>query len=192
MLPSGKGTTQIDHILVAPNAVFVIETKDVNGWVFGSPGQRNWTQTYIADRMSRRIGLKSRRFSFYNPLWQNEGHARALANISMVDRWRIRPIVVFVGDFEFKTSDKYLPFSEHEKIARDNIVWRMRGVICESLAELHRYIGYSITVSQNSEWTRQQMESAYENIRVVEVPLTAATHQKHIEYVELQKELNSR
>ena len=32
MLPSGQGTTQIDHILVSPGGVVVIETKNMNGW----------------------------------------------------------------------------------------------------------------------------------------------------------------
>ena len=40
MLPSGQGTTQIDHILVSPSGVFLIETKDMNGWVFGGPATR--------------------------------------------------------------------------------------------------------------------------------------------------------
>ena len=35
--------SQIDHILVSPGGVFLIETKDMNGWVFGSPGQKQWT-----------------------------------------------------------------------------------------------------------------------------------------------------
>lgn len=37
--------TQIDHVLLLPNGIFVIETKNYTGWIFGSEGQRNWTQT---------------------------------------------------------------------------------------------------------------------------------------------------
>ena len=32
----GTGTTQIDHILLSRFGVFVIETKDYTGWIFGS------------------------------------------------------------------------------------------------------------------------------------------------------------
>ena len=46
LLPSGGGTAQIDHILVSPGGVFVIETKDMNGWIFASPGHQRWTQTF--------------------------------------------------------------------------------------------------------------------------------------------------
>ena len=57
LLPSGQGTTQIDHILVSPGGVFLIETKDMNGWVFGNPGQKQWTQSFAAGRRSRKSGI---------------------------------------------------------------------------------------------------------------------------------------
>ena len=58
-----------------------------------------------------------------------------------------------------KLADKFLPFDEHEKIARQNSTWRMRGVICMNLTELHRYIEFSINASSKSGLTRQQMET---------------------------------
>jgi len=42
--PDGKGTTQIDHIVVSPFDVFVIETKNYKGWILGDEKQRQWTQ----------------------------------------------------------------------------------------------------------------------------------------------------
>ncbi len=192
MLPSGRGTTQIDHILVSPNAVFLIETKDMNGWVFGGPGDKQWTQSYPAGRWSRKAGTKSKQFQFYNPLWQNEGHAKSLVRLGIVNRWRLRPVVVFVGDSEMKTADKYLPFDEHEEIARQKKTWRMRGVVCMSLAELHKYIEFSVNVSSSSELTRQQMEAIRDKIRAKEIPMTAESHAKHVDFVQSVKELNSR
>src|SRR5512147_1006634 len=38
------GTTQIDHILVSRFGVFVIETKDYKGWIFGNEKDPYWTQ----------------------------------------------------------------------------------------------------------------------------------------------------
>jgi restriction system protein len=43
-LPTDDGTTQIDHIIVSRYGVFVIETKNMKGWIFGSANQRTWTQ----------------------------------------------------------------------------------------------------------------------------------------------------
>ena len=39
-----QGTTQIDHILISPYGVFIIETKNYTGWIFGSARQKQWTQ----------------------------------------------------------------------------------------------------------------------------------------------------
>jgi restriction system protein len=38
-LPTGEGTTQIDHVIVSRYGIFVIETKNMSGWIFGSPHQ---------------------------------------------------------------------------------------------------------------------------------------------------------
>ena len=188
LLPSGEGTTQIDHILVSPGGVFLIETKDMNGWVFGSPGQKRWTQSFAAGRWSRKVGIKSKQFTFYNPLLQNEGHAKALVNLGIVGRWWLRPIVVFVGDAELKTADKFLPFDEHEKIASQNRAWRMGGVICMSLADLHRYIAFSVDAPSNPGSTRQSMETVCTKIRAAAIPVTADSHSRHVEFVRSAKE----
>jgi len=40
-LPDGEGsTTQIDHFLLSPYGLFVIETKNYKGWIFGSERQK--------------------------------------------------------------------------------------------------------------------------------------------------------
>jgi len=38
-LPTEDGTTQIDHILISEFGVFVVETKNMKGWTFGSATQ---------------------------------------------------------------------------------------------------------------------------------------------------------
>ena len=40
-LPTEDGTTQIDHVIVSRYGVFVIETKNMKGWIFGRPQQKN-------------------------------------------------------------------------------------------------------------------------------------------------------
>ena len=181
LLPSGQGTTQIDHILVSPGGVFLIETKDMNGWLFGGPGQKDWTQSF-----------KAKKYPLYNPLLQNEGHAKALVKLGIVDRWWLRPIVVFVGDAELKTAEKFLPFDEHEKIANQNRTWRMRGVICMSLADLHRYIKFTVGPLSNPGLTRQKMETVFNEIKTAAIPVNADSHARHVEFVRFVKEEASR
>ncbi|MEH6560385.1 MAG: nuclease-related domain-containing protein [Marinobacter sp.] len=38
-LPTEDGTTQIDYITVSPFGVFVVETKNMKGWIFGNAKQ---------------------------------------------------------------------------------------------------------------------------------------------------------
>jgi hypothetical protein len=45
MLPMGDSTTQIDNILITPQALFVIEAKNYKGRIFGSYHQDQWTLT---------------------------------------------------------------------------------------------------------------------------------------------------
>ena len=191
LLPSGSGTTQIDHILVSPSAVFLIETKEMGGWVFGRPGQQEWTQSFPAGDHSRKAGIKSKPFKFYNPLRQNEGHARALIKLGVVDRRRLRPIVAFVGDAQLKTAEKFLPFDEHEKIASQKRTWRMRGVVCMNLVDLRRYIDFSVSASSNPDWTRQEMEAVRTKIRSYEIPITAQSRAKHVDFVQSIREQKS-
>ena len=92
-LPADDGTTQIDHVLVSEYGVFVVETKNMKGWIFGSPHQRFWTQKIF--RTS---------YKFQNPLHQNYKHVKALQDLLGLSDDQMHSVVVFVGDTTFKTS----------------------------------------------------------------------------------------
>lgn len=87
------GTTQIDHILVSRFGVYVIETKDYNGWIFANAQQATWTQV-----------MWGRRFKFQNPIFQNMRHMQAVKDLlDFLPSSTIQSVVVFVGKAEFKT-----------------------------------------------------------------------------------------
>jgi hypothetical protein len=67
VLQTNSGTTQIDHIVVSLYGVFVVETKNYSGYIFGDDSSKQWTQT-----------LHGRKNHFYSPLKQNEGHIKNL------------------------------------------------------------------------------------------------------------------
>lgn len=48
-------TTQIDHIIVSKFGIFVIETKNMKGWIFGSEHQAKWTQNILGKNISFKI-----------------------------------------------------------------------------------------------------------------------------------------
>lgn len=92
IVPTSNGTTQIDHILVSPFGLFVIETKNIRGWIFGSAGQPKWTQS-----------LYGRKYPFQNPLRQNYRHTQCLADCLDLDPAVLHSIVFFIGECTFKT-----------------------------------------------------------------------------------------
>ena len=89
-----SGTTQIDHILLSPYGIFIIETKNYKGWIFGSERQKLWTQ---------KIFKKS--YKFQNPLHQNYKHQKVLEQVlaDIITPEYLHSIVVFMPDCEFKT-----------------------------------------------------------------------------------------
>lgn len=66
-LPTDDGSTQIDHIVVSVYGIFVIETKNMKGWIFGGERQRTWTQKLFKES-----------YKFQNPLFQNFKHTQTL------------------------------------------------------------------------------------------------------------------
>ena len=45
-------TTQIDHVIISRFGIFVIETKNFTGWIFGSENQKQWTKTTYGNKVS--------------------------------------------------------------------------------------------------------------------------------------------
>ena len=41
-----RETTQIDHVVFSSYGIFVIETKNYSGWIFGQEHDRKWTQSF--------------------------------------------------------------------------------------------------------------------------------------------------
>jgi len=91
-LPTEDGTTQIDHVIVSIFGVFVVETKNMKGWIFGNPNQKTWTQK-IYKHTSK----------FQNPLHQNYKHIKTLEALLGLSEKQVHSVIVFVGGSTFKT-----------------------------------------------------------------------------------------
>ena len=92
IIPAKNGTTQIDHLLVSPYGLFIVETKNIKGWIFGSENQPKWTQS-----------LYRKKYSFQNPLRQIFRQKKILSEYLDLDESVIYTVVYFVGDCRFKT-----------------------------------------------------------------------------------------
>ncbi len=91
-LSTPDGTTQIDHVFLSRYGIFVVETKNMNGWIFGSERNAQWTQK-----------LYKRTFRFQNPLRQNYKHLKALEAILGISPEHLHSVITFVGGSTFKT-----------------------------------------------------------------------------------------
>ena len=90
------GSTQIDHIIVSMYGIFVIETKNYKGWIFGSEKQSQWTQAFP----------NGRKYKFQNPLRQNYLHIKTLADLLGLEPSYFHSMIAFIGECELKTRDE--------------------------------------------------------------------------------------
>ncbi|MEJ2001268.1 MAG: nuclease-related domain-containing protein, partial [Maritimibacter sp.] len=88
-----RRTTQIDHVVVSQFGIFVIETKNMKGWIFGGSDQARWTQV-----------LHRHKSQFQNPLRQNYKHLKAVQELLGVELSQLHNVVAFVGAAEPKTA----------------------------------------------------------------------------------------
>ncbi|BFH32558.1 NERD domain-containing protein [Paenibacillus melissococcoides] len=106
MIPNPRsrtGYSQIDHVVVTPYGLFVIETKNYNGEIKGARTDKQWTV--------------SNRFRMYNPLMQNYGHIKALTAILLA-----YPDLKFISLVSFTMRCRFSIDPELRKIHSDELV----------------------------------------------------------------------
>ncbi|MAY84490.1 MAG: NERD nuclease [Flavobacteriales bacterium] len=127
--------TQIDHVLICDRGIFVIETKNLKGWIFGGERSRNWTHV-----------LYQSKHKFQNPLHQNYKHIKVLQAALELPRSKLISLVVFTNRAEFKTEVpanviyihklRYTLFSWDQGLLKnheiDEIYWKLDGIRMEN------------------------------------------------------------
>ena len=79
--------TEIDIILITCTGIFVIESKNFNGYIYGNNKHRKWTQVLTKDKHN----------IFDNPIIQNQYHIDFISNNLKLDQSYFHSYVVF-GD----------------------------------------------------------------------------------------------
>lgn len=112
-IPKDDGTTtEIDVIMIHEKGVYVFESKNYNGWIFGTETQQYWTQSLKAGNG------QSQKFQFFNPIMQNETHVNWLGKYLSELRRDIvfYSCIVFGNSCELKnitlTSDRHVVVNE--------------------------------------------------------------------------------
>ncbi|MFQ2455211.1 NERD domain-containing protein [Aeromonas caviae] len=116
-LPTPQGSTQIDHVIVSRFGLFVIETKNMKGWIFGNPTQKSWTQQ-----------IYRRKHSFQNPLHQNHLHMMTLKSLLGLSDNQLHSVIFFIGDCTFKTP---MP----QNVMNRGLIRYVKGITTPVLAE---------------------------------------------------------
>lgn len=97
VMTNKKSSTQIDHIVVSKYGVFVIETKNYLGDIYGNDDREKWTQMIVND-VTYASNMKTYTYvtknHMYNPVKQCRGHMFAVKRI--LERWPYLPVVPIV------------------------------------------------------------------------------------------------
>jgi hypothetical protein len=150
-IPFQDGTTQIDHILVSAKGVFVIETKNYSGWIFGDEKSNQWMQVIYR--------VKSR---FQNPIHQNYLHVKTIEQLfDFLPKEQIHSIVVFAGNAQFKTQIPNGVVYLHQlvdvlKTFQEDVMSPNRVEFCVGRLECKRYEVTKMTDLQHRSYLAQK------------------------------------
>lgn len=97
LIETKNGTSQMDHVVISIYGIFVIETKNYSGTIYGNDINYNWQQ---------KIGTKYNKFR--NPIKQNYSHIKAIQCIFPELKERcFFSIIVFNRGVSLKVNTKY-------------------------------------------------------------------------------------
>ncbi len=113
-VPNNDGSTEIDVIMIHETGIYVFESKNHSGWIYGSADQTTWTETF--NYFCRYTGTREvEKYKFQNPIMQNKLHVKCLRrflNGKFVKTVPLHSIIVFGDQCEIKTpihnTDEYM------------------------------------------------------------------------------------
>lgn len=92
-LPYKGRTSEIDVIMLHETGIYVFESKNYSGWIFGDEKSQYWTQCLNTNARNR----------FYNPIMQNQTHIKALQKyLTLEDAQNIFSYIIFSQRCELK------------------------------------------------------------------------------------------
>lgn len=123
-VPKANGeTSEIDVMMIHKKGIFVFESKNYSGWIFGNETQKMWTQVLPAGKGH------SHKESFYNPILQNQSHIKHLKTF-LGETIEMKSIIVFSERCTFKNVQ--VKNDDFYVIKRNNIT-HVVNTICNSI-----------------------------------------------------------
>ena len=156
LIKSSNGyTSQIDELVLSEYGLFVIETKNYKGWIFGNEKAENWTQVIYKEK-----------HTFRNPIKQNWSHIYALKSLlSDYPNIKYHPIVVFSGNATLKSIESSIPVIYSNKL--NSTIRKLSFEKCLSIDELNKIQ----TILESSELKernarKEHIKNIKQNVRV--------------------------
>lgn len=110
-IPKEDGTTtEIDLLMISETGIYVFESKNYSGWIFGDEKHKTWTQSL----------QNKQKHKFFNPIWQNKGHINALERVLGIEyKDTLKSYIVFSERCELKKVNLY---SQDTKVLKRNLL----------------------------------------------------------------------
>lgn len=107
-------STEVDVIAVTQKGIYVLESKNYSGWIFGDKDSKYWMQSFKSGE----------KHQFYNPIKQNETHVKKLADYLNISAFSFYSYIVFSDRCELKK----IPGDTDQVhvIRRCTLLWRMK------------------------------------------------------------------
>lgn len=96
-------SVQIDHIVASRYGIFVIETKNYTGWIYGNDNSEFWIKNMYGNK-----------YQFRNPLKQNYSHVKSLQALLGVPESKFIPIIVFLNGATLKCDTTGIVIYSHQ------------------------------------------------------------------------------
>jgi hypothetical protein len=129
--------TEIDVLLICSGGLFVFESKNFGGWIFGNEAHQNWTQVF-----PKGYG-RSQKEKFYNPILQNAGHIRHLRKL-VRENIPTHSVVVF-----------------SDRCTLKDVTVETRGVIVTYLSEIASAVDQMWAKQPGVQLTRAEIDDIY-------------------------------
>lgn len=138
-LPKENGeTTEVDVMMIHQSGIYVFESKNYSGWIFGSEDSKNWTQTLPS-------GRKAHKEHFLNPIIQNKVHIKWLVKL-IGEEAPIHSIIVFSERCTLKKID----------LKSTGIYVIKRNVVAQVVSEINKRTGNVLS--------KEQVDTLYEKL----------------------------
>lgn len=95
MLKVDNKTTQVDHVVISQYGIFVIETKQINGKIYGNDYNKDWT-----------VYAGGQKYILHNPIHQNYRHVQVLKEVLKLNEEYFIPIVCISSQAKLKINSK--------------------------------------------------------------------------------------